>query len=104
MPVPAAPPLIGCCPGAIGAFAPAPPPAAPAGFGTLLAGMPVRVGGALAPISGALGVVTFGLLAAMPGVVEDGLRGSGVPEGCGDGGGVMRDIDEPRFVISDLRS
>src|SRR5689334_19444647 len=42
-------------------------PGALVGGETLLAGCPAAVGGALAPSSGALGVVTFGRCAGMPG-------------------------------------
>src|SRR3954462_1183073 len=57
------------------------------GTTTLFAGMPALFGGALAPSSGALGVVRFGFCAGMPAgpAVPVGLLrfGSGVPEGCG---------------------
>src|SRR5689334_13546802 len=101
---------------------PTPPPLLPAGAAgdwrwpgvtilapgaeTLLAGAPLAVGGALAPTLGALGVVTFGFCAGIPGFccccpaagVPAGdaagrLFGSfGEPEGVEGEGGVMRDI------------
>src|SRR4051794_21063090 len=52
-------------PGATGLGAPFPP--APGATGTLFAGIPLRVGGADAPFDGAIGAVTFGLCAGIPG-------------------------------------
>ncbi len=67
--------------------------------GTLFAGTPPLVGGALAPTLGALGGVTFGLFAGIPGAVDgadacgvEGRCGFGCPEGAPGAGGVIRDI------------
>jgi len=73
-----------------------------AGGDTLFAGCPPAVGGALAPISGAFGVVTFGRCAgipAAPALPPPGCCGApcrfgsfGEPEGVDGGGGVALDI------------
>jgi hypothetical protein len=86
-----------------------------------LADCPAAVGGALAPISGALGVVTFGRCAGMPacpaglpggcGVGRAGTWGApgawpwrfgsfGVPEGVDGEGGVALDIRIPSGCYS----
>jgi hypothetical protein len=70
----------------------------PPGETTLLAGCPPAVGGALAPSSGAFGVVTLGFCAGMPGRAPGWLRAgrlfgsSGEPDGWEGEGGVIRDI------------
>jgi hypothetical protein len=58
----------------------------------LFAGIPPAVGGALAPISGALGVVTAGRCAGIPAGFDGRFGSFGEPEGVDGGGGVIRDI------------
>ena len=83
-----------------------------AGGETLFAGCPPAVGGALAPSSGAFGVVTFGRCAGIPGGGglrllpaccwarrrRRALRVVRLPEGVDGEGGVTLDISNPRCV------